>query len=275
MSTTTLSADAISFVCATVRERSAIELDHSKSYLIEARLGPVARASGFASIEQLIQGLRTKRSPELETRLVEALTTNETSFFRDIHPFEALRSMVLPELRLKNAASRRLNIWSAGCSTGQELYSVAIVLREHFPDLVNWRPLLAGADLSEEVLQRARAGRFSQAEVNRGLSAALLAKYFQRDGLHWTLDEQVRGMAAFSKLNLIEPWPPMPKMDIVLLRNVLIYFSAETKSAILEKVRKAMAPQAVLFLGAAESTLGLDAAFERVQLNNSVFYRAV
>jgi chemotaxis protein methyltransferase CheR len=273
MSTTTLTPDAISFVCTTVRDRSAIELDVSKAYLIEARLAPVARENGFASIADLIQGVRSKRRPELESRLVEAMTTNETSFFRDIHPFEALRTTLLPELRARNAARRTLNIWSAACSTGQELYSIAMHVREHFPDLAAWKVQLIGTDLSDDVLERARAASFSQVEVNRGLPAALLVKYFERNGMHWQIRPELRGMAAFTKLNLIERWPPLPSMDIVFLRNVLIYFSPETKRAILEKVRQVMAPQAVLFLGAAETTMGLDASFERVQVDNSVFYR--
>ncbi len=273
MSTSTLTADALSFVCSTVRDRSAIELDGSKSYLIEARLAPVARDNGFATIADLIQGVRAKRRPELESRMVEAMTTNETSFFRDIHPFEALRKTLLPEFRERNAARKTLNIWSAACSTGQEIYSIAMHLREHFPELPNWKVQMVGTDLSDDVLARSRAAKFSQIEVNRGLSAALLMKYFQRDGMQWQLRPELRSMATFIKLNLIERWPPLPTMDIVFLRNVLIYFSPETKRMILEKIRKVMAPKAVLFLGAAETTMGLDDSFERVQVENSVFYR--
>jgi len=273
MSTATLTADAISFVCSTVRDRSAIELDGSKSYLIEARLAPVARDTGFASIADFLQGVRAKRRPELESRMVEAMTTNETSFFRDIHPFEALRKTLIPEFRERNAARKTLNIWSAACSTGQEIYSIAMHLREHFPELPNWKVQMVGTDLSDDVLARARAAKFSQIEVNRGLSAALLMKYFQREGMQWQLRPELRSMATFTKLNLIERWPPLPTMDIVFLRNVLIYFSPETKRMILEKVRKVMAPKGVLFLGAAETTMGLDDSFERVQVDNSVFYR--
>jgi len=273
MSATTLTPDAISYVCTTVRDRSAIELDVSKTYLIEARLAPVARDNGFASISDLIQGVRAKRRPDLESRLVEAMTTNETSFFRDIHPFTALRTTILPEFLRLRTAQRTLNIWSAACSTGQELYSTAMVLREHFPALQNWNLQLVGTDLSDEVLERARAARFSQIEVNRGLPAPLLLKYFQRDGIHWQLCADLRTMARFLKLNLIERWPTLPRMDVVFLRNVLIYFAPETKKAILAKVREIMAPQAVLFLGAAETTMGLDDSFQRVQVDNSVFYR--
>ena len=273
MTTSTLTPDAISWVCTTVRDRSAIELDVSKTYLIEARLAPVAKQHGFASIDELIQAVKSRRKIGLESQLVEAMTTNETSFFRDLHPFEALRKTLLPEIKVRNAASKTLNIWSAACSSGQEIYSIAMHLREHFADLASWRVQLIGTDLSDDILARAKAAKFSQIEVNRGLPAPLLVKNFQRQGMQWELKPEVRNMATFTKLNLIERWPPLPQFDIVFLRNVLIYFAPETKKAILEKVRKVMAPKAILFLGAAETTMGLDTTFERVQSDNSVFYR--
>ncbi len=273
MTTFTLTPDAVSYVCTTVRQRSAIELDSSKTYLIEARLAPVAKQNGFASIDELIQAVKAKRRLGLESQLVEAMTTNETSFFRDLHPFEALRKTVFPEMRTKNATRKSLNIWSAACSTGQEIYSVAMHLLEHFPELPSWKVQLMGTDLSDEVLARAKAAKFSQIEVNRGLPVPLLKKNFQRQGLQWELRAEIRNMATFTKLNLIERWPAMPCMDIVFLRNVLIYFAPETKRMILENIRKVMAPGGVLFLGAAETVIGLDAAFERIQTDKSVFYR--
>ena len=273
MTTSTLTPEAISYVCTTVRNRSAIELNNSKTYLIEARLAPVAKQNGFASIDELIQAVKNTGRRGLESQLVEAMTTNETSFFRDLHPFEALRKTVLPAIRTKNAALKSLNIWSAACSTGQEIYSVAMHIREHFPERASWKVQLIGTDLSDEVLAKAKAAKFSQFEVNRGLPAALLVKHFQRQGTLWELCPEIRNMEIFTTLNLIERWPAMPRMDIVFLRNVLIYFAPETKRMILENIRKVMAPQGVLFLGAAETAMGLDAAFERVQSDNSVFYR--
>jgi len=273
MSATTLTPDAISYVCTIVRQRSAIELDAAKAYLIEARLGPVARRCGLTSTAELIVKLQSKLDPIVQQQVVEAMTTNETSFYRDAHPFEALRSTIIPEVLRIRSAQRTLNIWSAACSTGQEAYSVAMLLCEHFPELASWKTQILGTDLSDEVLEKARAGRFSQIEMNRGLPAALLAKYFRREGMQWEMNPQIRGMARFSKLNFIESWPALPTMDVVFLRNVLIYFSPNTKKKILEKVRNTMAPHAVLFLGAAETTMGLDAMLERVQINNSVFYR--
>jgi chemotaxis protein methyltransferase CheR len=256
-----------------VRDRSAIELDASKGYLIEARLLPLAKQHGFKSTNEFISGVRAKGHPDLERRVVEAMTTNETSFFRDVHPFNALRTEILPQMRTRHASRRSLNVWSAACSTGQELYSFIMLLSEYFPDLATWNLQLIGTDLSEEVLAKAREGTFSQIEVNRGLPAAMMAKYFDRAGMTWQIRPQYRSLARFSKLNLIERWPPMPQFDIVFLRNVLIYFSPETKKGILRKVRQVMAPQSVLFLGAAETTMGLDSSFERAEIENSVFYR--
>ncbi len=223
MTTSTLSQDALSFVCDLVRCRSAIELDASKAYLIDARLGPVAKRCGFQSTAEFVQGVRAKKQPGLESSLVEALTTNETSFFRDIHPFEALRTEILPNLIGKLAKERRLRIWSAACSTGQELYSVAMLIKEHFPQLNTFDVQLLGTDLSDEVLRKASEGRYTQIEVNRGLTAKSLVRFFQRDGMHWQISPEIRSMASFRKINLIEPWVGIPPMDVIFLRNVLIY----------------------------------------------------
>jgi chemotaxis protein methyltransferase CheR len=273
MSTTTLTPEALSYVCTLVRQRSAIELDAQKAYLIEARLNPLAKRYGYPSTGEMLRTLQLMPRQEVLQQLVEAMTTNETSFFRDAHPFQALKSTIVPEMLQTHANERTLNIWSAACSTGQEAYSIAMLLCDTFPALSSWKVQILGTDLSDNVLEKARAARFSQIEINRGLPAALLAKHFRRDGMHWELNPTLKALTSFRKLNLIETWPSMPTMDIVFLRNVLIYFSPETKRAILEKVRRVMAPHAVLFLGAAETTMGLDASFERVQVENSVFYR--
>ena len=199
-----LSLDALEFVCTLVQNLSAIELDSSKGYLIEARLANLARQCGFVTSTKLVQELRSKRQPALVGQVVDAMTTNETSFFRDIHPFDALRTTVLPELRGLLGEQRELNIWSAACSSGQELYSFAMLLREHFPDFGSWNVKLLGTDLSDEILERARKASFSQIEVNRGLVARLLIKYFERDGIKWQLRSDLKAMATFSKLNLID-----------------------------------------------------------------------
>jgi chemotaxis protein methyltransferase CheR len=273
MSTATLDNDTINYVCTLVRRKSAIELDAAKAYLIDARLTPVARRHGYASTAELVRNLQTAPNHDVQQQMVEAMTTNETSFYRDSHPFDAMKAAIVPELIVKRAAKKAIHIWSAASSTGQEAYSIAMLLKEQFPALATWNVRILGTDLSDDVLEKARAGRFSQVEINRGLPALLLAKYFKREGMQWELAPQIRAMASFQKLNLIERWPPLPTMDVVFLRNVLIYFSPETKRMILEKVRAVMAPGAVLFLGAAETTIGLDSSFERVQTGNSVYYR--
>ncbi len=274
MSATTLAPETVNYVCDLVRRRSAIELESSKAYLIEARLTPLAKKHGYASAQELVRALQANSKAVLQQQLVEAMTTNETSFYRDSHPFEALRATVIPQFLRSRADRRTLNIWSAACSTGQEAYSIAMLLSENFPELANWKVTILGTDLSDEVLAKAREASFSQIEINRGLPAKLLAKYFQRDGMKWKLDDKLRAVVQFCKLNLIERWPTIPQMDVVFLRNVLIYFSPETKRAILEKVRQVMAPDGLLFLGAAETTMGLTNAFERVTSGTGVFYKA-
>ncbi|MGE3777393.1 MAG: protein-glutamate O-methyltransferase CheR, partial [Pirellulaceae bacterium] len=225
MTATHLQADTIGYVCNLVRDRSAIVIEPEKSYLIESRLSPVARRHGFASTAELIRAIRDRRQADLQRQVVEAMTTNETSFFRDLHPFESLRTSILPDLTQRRRTQQRLAIWSAACSTGQEIYSIAMLLREHFPHLANWNITLRGTDISEEVLTKAREGKYTQIEVNRGLSAHLLTKYFVREGAHWRLSPAIRGMAEFSQLNLNEAWSGLPQFDDILLRNVLIYFS--------------------------------------------------
>jgi chemotaxis protein methyltransferase CheR len=201
--------------------------------------------------------------------VVEAITTNETSFFRDVHPFDALREAILPELT--TGTTRSLRIWSAAASTGQEPYSVAMLLREHFPNVPD--ASILATDLSRDVLAKAASGRFTQAEVNRGLPARLLVKHFDRDGLEWQVKERVRRMVEFRQLNLARPLPPLPTMDVVLLRNVLIYFDAATKASVLRQMARVLHPGGYLFLGSAETTYGLDAQWERVAVGRCVLYR--
>jgi chemotaxis protein methyltransferase CheR len=277
MSTATASisdTDAFNFICSLVRDRSAIELEPNKAYLVDARLTPVARENGMSSIGELVAAVRRPGSQDLTRQVVEAMTTNETSFFRDLHPFDALKTHVLPELIAKRSNQRTITIWSCACSSGQEPYTIAMILREHFPMLNGWTVKLFGTDLSSQILSRAREGLFNQTEVNRGLPASLLVKYFQKDGLQWRIKDEIRKMVEFREANLAQPFSPShPTSDIVFLRNVLIYFSPETKKGILKKVRQVLHPDGYLFLGGAETTMNLDASFERVPLGKAVCYR--
>jgi len=254
-----------------VHERAAIVLEAGKEYLVESRLEPIAQAHGFASVDELCSLLRSK--PGLASEVVEAMTTNETSFFRDHHPFEALRREILPQLFLRRAARRTLRVWCAACSTGQEPYSLAMLLDEYFPQQASWDLRIDATDVSRSVLARAKLGRYSQVEVNRGLSAALLVKYFVRDGLDWEINPQIKRRVRFSELNLIGNWPALEPYDLIFLRNVLIYFDQPTKLAILGRVRQQLAPDGYLLLGGSESTPAEVTAFTRLPIARAGIYR--
>ena len=269
----TLTRPDFEFVCTVVRQRSGIVLEVDKDYLIENRLSTLARKEGLASVPQLVERVRGEPHGTLTAKLIEAMTTNETSFYRDVAPFDALRLNVLPELLARNAQTRRLTVWCGASSTGQEPYSLAILLREHFPQLATWDVSVTATDLSTVVLEQAKKGTYSQLEVNRGMPASLLAKYFRRVGAAWQVTDDVRSLVSFRPLNLLEPLPPMPAADLVMLRNVLIYFDVPTKKGILAKVRKVLKPGGYLFLGGAETTMGIDPAFERVTFGKASAYR--
>ncbi len=275
MSTATLNSNAFEYICNLVREKSAIVLEPSKTYLVESRLNPVARSNGMASIEELVEALRRPNSSRLTQAVIEAMTTNETSFFRDLHPFEALKTQVLPDLIEKRSRERAINIWSNACSSGQEVYTIAMLLKDNFPELGGWKVRLIASDLSTQILDKAREGIFNQTEVNRGLPLPMLLKYFQKNGLTWQIKDELRKMVEFRQVNLVETFPQLPPMDIVFLRNVLIYFSPETKREILCKVRRVIRPDGFLFLGGAETTMNLDVPFERSQLGKATVYKPV
>ena len=259
------------YVRELVHQRAAIVLDDTKLYLITARLAPLATVHGFGTIAELVSAARGGRS--LQDEVVEALTTNETSFFRDAAPFEALRRVVLPPLLAARATTRTLTIWSAACSTGQEPYSIAMLLLEHFPELSSWNIRIIGTDLSTAALAKAKSATFRQLELNRGLPAAFLVKYMERRGAEWQVKPDVRRRVELAPLNLIGPWPLSLRPDIVFLRNVLIYFDRETKATLLARVRSVMPLDGVLFLGAAESPLQLDDAWGREPFGTTSFYR--
>jgi len=270
-----MTAQDFDYVCRLVRDRSAVVLEAGKEYLVEGRLNPVARQLGLKSISELVGRLRSGPDNGLTARVVEAMVTTETSFFRDLHPFETLRTAVLPELIRRRADEKQLEIWCAACSTGQEPYSMAILLREHFPTLAGWRVNILATDLSGEVLGRAKEGRYNQIEVNRGLPAALLVKYFRQQGSSWELTEAVRHRVEFRELNLIRPWPFLPRMDLVFLRNVMIYFDPDTKKSILGRVARLLQPDGYVLLGGSETTLNLDDSFHRVESLKGGFYQLV
>jgi chemotaxis protein methyltransferase CheR len=256
-----------------VRDQAAIVLEPGKEYLVESRLHSLARKENFPSVNDLIGRLRTVPKSELHRKVVDAMTTNETSFFRDIHPFETLKKAILPDLMKRHAADRQLHFWCGAASTGQETFSVLMTLAEHFPELFQWNLTYLATDLCKEALARAKAGCFSQLEVNRGLPAPLMVKYFTRQGADWEFREDLRKRADFREMNLVKEWLRMPPLDIVFLRNVLIYFDVETKKSILAKVRQVLRPGGYLLLGGAETTFNLDDGFERVVFDKTTCYR--
>ncbi len=263
------------FIRALFRERSGVALEADKRYLIENRLAPLLRELSLESIGALVTRLRAQPQNDLATRITELLLTGESSFFRDHYPFETLRRVVLPELIERRRGDHRLNIWCAACSTGQEPYSVAMLLREHFPSLADWKVQLLATDLSEAALVRAREGRYNQIEVNRGLPAAYLVRYFQQQGGRWQLNADVRAMVEFRPLNLARPWPWLPRMDLVLLRNVMIYFDLETRQSILGRLARLLRPDGYLLLGGSETTFNVDPSYRRVEQLRSGFYQLV
>ena len=268
----TLATSAFDYVRELVLRESAIVLAPGKEYLVEARLLPIARKEGLADVVSLVDSVRSKPDPDRTRRIVEALTTNETSWFRDGDPFTALTSTVLPSLVAARGPNERLQIWSAACSSGQEPYTIAMLLEDALPNAAG-RVSITATDLSREMVERTRAGRFSQLEVNRGLPAPMLVRHFTRVGAEWEVAAGLRRMVTVSECNLAAPLPRMGPFDVVYLRNVLIYFDLSTKQSILRRVRELMRPDGWLFLGAAETTLGVDDSWERVVIGRSSAYR--
>ncbi len=262
------------FLTGLIREQAGIVLDAGKEYLIESRLMPLAKQMGIATLADLTSALRKTPKGELAERVIDAMTTNETTFFRDFFPFEALRLHLIPELLKKRSANKELNFWCGAASSGQESYSIAMMMLEHFPQVaLDWKFQYFSTDISKEMLDRCRKGAYTQVEVNRGLPALLLAKYFAPAEGNWYISDKVKRLVQFRPLNLLDPLPPMPPMDIVFMRNVLIYFDVEVKKAILAKVRKILKPDGYLFLGGAETTVNIDPNFVRMPYDKAGCYK--
>ena len=269
-----ISSHNFKFIQDFARDTAAIVLDPGKEYLVESRLTPIATQSGFGTLDEFVDQLRTDRKAVLfHEQVMDALTTNETSFFRDFHPFEALRHHVLPRLIEQRAGVKRLSIWSAASSTGQELYTIAMLIREYFPQLRDWNITILGTDLSTTVLDQAKQGTYSQIEVNRGLPAAFLLKHFTKNDTKWTIKDDIKKMVEYRQMNLVKPWPIMPVFDVVFIRNVMIYFDVESKRGILKRIRQCLQPQGYLFLGTAETTINLDPEWSPSMLGKATVYQ--
>jgi chemotaxis protein methyltransferase CheR len=245
-----------------LKERSGLDLSADKQYLVESRLVPLARRTGLAGIPELVQKMKGGGADALTADVVEAMTTNETFFFRDKIPFDHMRETILPALTKARANRRSLRIWSAACSTGQEPYSIAMLLREAGQALAGWRAEIVATDLSQGVLEKSKAGLFSQFEVQRGLPIQMLVKYFTQVGELWQLNADIRGMVQHRQLNLLQDFSSLGTFDVIFCRNVLIYFDQDTKAAIFERLVKQLEPDGMLMLGAAESVVGITDAFK-------------
>ncbi|GID25067.1 CheR family methyltransferase [Paractinoplanes brasiliensis] len=267
----TLSQAEFNFVSQLVRREASIVLAPGKEYLVEARLIPVARAVGAANVNEFLADLQRRPDPARQRKIIDALTTNETSWFRDREPFTALTEVVLPELVKSRGATRKLRVWSAASSSGQEAYSLAITMQENLPP--GWNYEIMGTDISTEMVKRAETAEYSQVEVNRGLPAAQLVQYFERAGAHWRITQALRRNVSFRLMNLTAPLPAMQPFDVIFLRNVLIYFDVATKRTVLQNVAKLLRPDGWLFLGAAETTIGIDDNYERVAAGRTSAYR--
>ena len=244
-----------------LKERSGLDLSADKQYLVESRLVPLARRVGVTGIPELVQKIKSGGADVLTTEVVEAMTTNETFFFRDKIPFDYLRE-ILPALMQARANRRSLRIWSAASSTGQEPYSIAMLLKEAGQALAGWRIEIVATDLSQGVLEKSKAGLFSQFEVQRGLPIQLLVKHFTQVGELWQLNADIRSMVQHRQLNLLQDFSHLGTFDVVFCRNVLIYFDQDTKAAIFERMVKQLEPDGMLMLGAAESVVGITDAFK-------------
>lgn len=258
-----VSPPQFSFLRGLLQKKTGVIIDDSKQYLVVARLLPIVKDRKLPSLDTLIDRIRAASDSPLEKDVLNAMMTHETSFFRDKSPFETLKKIVADRSQNRQAA-RQLTIWSAACSTGQEPFSIAILLNEHFPDLVaTWRIRIIATDISENVLKRCREGIYSEIEIVRGLPQPLLQKYFTPLQGKWSIAQSCRKLVEFRQLNLMSQWPIMPPCDIVFLRNVLLYFNDKTRQDVLERTRKVMRPDAALFLGGAETMLGINANYER------------
>ncbi len=249
------------FLRGFLKARSGLALAPEKRYLAESRLGPLCRRYNLASLSELIGRLRAAGGNDMEVAVVEAMTTNETFFFRDKAPFEIFQQVLLPRYLQTRAAARRLRIWCAAASTGQEPYSLAMILSEMAAKLTGWRIEIVATDICTEVLEKAKAGLYSQFEVQRGLPIQMVLKYFTQVGDQWQITPAIRGMIDYKPINLIKEFSHLGSFDIIFCRNVLIYFDAPTKAEVLKRLAAALPDDGTLLLGAAETVLGLSDAF--------------
>lgn len=255
-----------------LKEKSGLTLTPDKAYLLDSRLTPVSRKWNFTTLEQMTASLRGVQKPDIVKDIVEAMTTNETSFYRDTKPFDQFRDVILPHF-LKTRTNKNIRIWCAASSTGQEPYSLAMLLKEQAAKLAGWNFEIIATDISTEVLELAKKGEYSQFEVQRGLPIQMLMKYFEQKGDRWVLKPDIRSMVQYKYFNLLTPMTSMGKFDIIFCRNVLIYFDRETKASVLQNMAALLPPDGFLMLGGAETVLGITEAFKPLENSRGIYVK--
>jgi chemotaxis protein methyltransferase CheR len=262
------------YLARLLKERSGLIVNKDKVYLLETRLMPVARRHGMKGLDELVQTLRRGADDKLLIDVTEAMTTNESLFFRDTRPFDLFRDTVLPGLMQVRGTQKKIRIWSAACSSGQEPYSLAMLLKENQAKVSGWRVDIVATDISKEIIAKAKAGLYTQFEVQRGLPIQLLVKYFKQTGDKWQIDAGLRSMVQYGEFNLLKHPRPLGQFDVVFCRNVLIYFDQPTKQQVLNGIADILAPDGVLFLGGAETVLGVCERFKPVPGLRGIYQRS-
>jgi chemotaxis protein methyltransferase CheR len=266
-------SQAFDALCEFLRRSSGLVMEQSKKYLVESRVMPIVRREKLSGLDELVLILQKGQSPKLAKDVIEAMTINETYFFRDKSPFDQFRSVMLPAMIAARQNERRLRIWSAAASTGQEAYSLAMIIEEQAARLAGWKIEILGTDLSDQVLDKARKGIYSQFEVQRGLPTPMLLRHFNQIGDSWQISETMRSKATFRQMNLLADYTPLGRFDIIYCRNVLIYFDAARKMDILGRMTRILAPDGFLTLGASESLIGLKTDLVAHPEHRGIFQR--
>ena len=261
-------------LCEFLRRSSGLVMEQSKRYLVESRVMPIVRRERLSGLDELMVVLQKGQNPKLAKDVIEAMTINETYFFHDKAPFDQFRNVMLPKLIATRQNDKRIRIWSAAASTGQEAYSLAMIIDECAAKIPGWKIEIVGTDLSDGVLDKARKGIYSQFEVQRGLPTPMLLRHFNQIGDAWQISEQMRSKVTFRQLNLLQDFSSLGRFDVVYCRNVLIYFDAPRKTDILTRMSRQLAPDGFLMLGASESLIGLKTDLVALPDNRAVYTRA-
>lgn len=273
MNQCTTTQETLTFLFSLLHKESGLALDNSKQYLIETRLDPIARQEGFPSINDLGRHMKQNPSLPLRQKVIDAMMTNETSFFRDLKPFEVLKGVVIPDLLKANEKSRRIRIWTAGCSTGQEPYTISMLLCEMAPVLQQWDIRIIATDIADGALARAKAGIYSHFEVQRGMPITYLTRFFNQRGTEWEIKQEAKRLVEFRQLNLLSGFSHLGIFDVIFCRNVLIYFDIDTKARIMGQFANILSSRGVFFLGGSETPFGITDDFLRIETAKGVYYR--